>query len=102
MRHYFLEELQLPGVLNVAVTPFTQLPAPDGRFIYDATPNDANYGVSPRWTEQWNVMFVVGPTGTILYKRDVRLEVEREVTDIIAAAIDYQEKSGSESTGMEN
>ena len=102
MRHYFLEELQLPGVLNVAVTPFTQLPAPDGRFIYDATPNDANYGVSPRWTEQWNVMFVVGPTGTILYKRDVRLEVEREVTDIIAAAIDYQEKCGSESTGMEN
>jgi hypothetical protein len=100
MRHYFLEELQLPGVLNVAVTPFKQLPAPDGRFVYSATPNDANYGVNPRWTEQWSEMFVVGPTGTVLYRRDVRPEVEREVTDIIAAAIDFQEKSRSASEGV--
>lgn len=99
MRHYFLEELRLPGVLNVSVTPFTQLPEPDGRFIHGATPNDANYGVDPRWTEQWNMMFVVGPTGTILYRREVRLQVEREVTDIIAAAIDYQNRSRPSATG---
>lgn len=100
MRHYFLEELRLPGVLSVSVTPFKRLPEPDGRFIHGATPNDVNYGVDPRWTGQWNMMFVVGPTGTILYRREARLEVEREVTDLIAAAIDYQSRSQRAATGV--
>jgi len=93
MRRYFQEELELPGTLVVTETPFRRLPPPDGRYIPEPTANDTAYGVNPGFTNQLNVMVVVGPTGTILYKSDVLLEMEPDVTEVIAAAIDYQRKT---------
>jgi hypothetical protein len=95
VRQYFLDELKLPGVLTVSVTPTTQLPTPDRRHVYGETANGRSYRVSPSSTEQETALRLVGPTGTILYAGDVYLQSETDLTNLIEAAIAYQTKSSA-------
>ncbi|MBX6330563.1 MAG: hypothetical protein IRY91_01815 [Gemmatimonadaceae bacterium] len=99
IRHYFLDELKLPGMLTVSVTPTSQLPAPDRRHVYGETANGRSYHVSPSSTEQETALRLVGPTGTILYAGDVYLQGETDLTNLIAAAIEYQKKTSASSVG---
>ena len=94
LRKYFLEYLALPATLAVVKAPFSTLPAPDRRRLYDRPPLFAAYsGVTSDVTTDESVQghpaaFLIAPDGLILGRRDLQQD-EVEVTHLIADLLAY-------------
>jgi hypothetical protein len=88
VRHQFLDELELPGVLSVTVTPFLRRPDPDRRRVDRNIPNRTNYGYSGGKSPQSLYDFqgaesrysadavLVDPRGRVVY--EVSLDPQQE------------------------
>ena len=83
-RQYLLDYHQLPGALAVDSTPFFRLPAPDGRIVPVASPNQVAYGTS-LGAGLLLSYYMVGPDGIIDFYGGVSPQQEKQMDAEIAA-----------------